>query len=122
MKQTTDYHNEEKLNTVSHSLGAVLAIFGTFLLLSKNSDKTNFATFGILVYSFTLVAMLAISAAYHRANNPKLKQRLRVLDHINIYFLIAGTYTPVALIMLEKGQRMDHFLRCMGYRHLRYVL
>jgi hemolysin III len=40
---------------------------------------------------------------YHFVDNPRWKKRLRILDHINIYYLIAGTYTPVALITLVNG-------------------
>ncbi len=47
--------------------------------------------------------LFTASTLYHRVRDPKLKNKLRILDHISIYFLIAGTYTPVALIMLEKG-------------------
>ncbi|MFH6605169.1 hemolysin III family protein [Maribacter algicola] len=94
---------EEKLNSASHGLGAFFAVVGMFALLSKNSEKTNFATFGVLVYSFTLITMFFVSSAYHATKNPKTKRVLRIVDHINIYFLIAGTYTPVALITLYYG-------------------
>lgn len=47
--------------------------------------------------------MFSVSTLYHFVHNIDLKKHLRIIDHINIYFLIAGTYTPVALITLEKG-------------------
>lgn len=94
---------EEKFNAISHGIGAVLAVIGMFLLLSRNSDKTEYANLSILIYSFTLISMLFVSTVYHATNNSKLKRKLRILDHINIYFLIAGTYTPVALITLING-------------------
>lgn len=94
------FHKEEKLNTVSHGIGAVLSIIGLFLLLDRNTDKSDYAAFSILVYSATLISMFLVSTAYHVTSNNKLKKKLRILDHINIYFLIAGTYTPVALITL----------------------
>jgi len=103
MNQVSQYHSEERLNTASHALGAIFALVGTWLLLSKSTDKTEFATFGIVVYSLALVAMFAISTGYHATTNVLWKRRLRILDHINIYFLIAGTYTPVALINLLDG-------------------
>lgn len=96
------HRNEEKLNGISHGIGVLLAIVGMFVLLSHNSGKTAFATSSILVYSFTLIAMFVVSSTYHATKNFKIKRTLRILDHINIYFLIAGTYTPVALITLEK--------------------
>ncbi len=94
---------EEKLNSLSHGLGAIFALVGMFALLSQNSGKTKLATFGILVYSFTLITMFVVSSAYHATKNPSTKRVLRIVDHINIYFLIAGTYTPVALITLYYG-------------------
>lgn len=103
MRTENEYYKEEKLNAISHGMGFILAIGGMFLLLSRNVDKTEFATTSILIYSISLIAMFAVSTFYHAANKPKLKRKLRILDHINIYFLIAGTYTPVALITLING-------------------
>jgi len=103
MQKENQFHNEEKLNTISHGLGAVLAVAGMFLLLSKNSYKTEYAGLSIVIYSITLISMFVVSAVYHYSKNHELKKKLRILDHINIYFLIAGTYTPVALITLING-------------------
>jgi hemolysin III len=93
----------EKFNTLSHALGAILAVFGTVVLITTNNDPTFYPVFGIIVYSVTLISMLVVSTMYHAINNVKWKRRLRILDHINIYYLIAGTYTPVALITLIEG-------------------
>jgi hemolysin III len=93
----------EQLNTLSHALGAILAVFGTVVLISTNNDPTFYAVFGIIVYSLTLISMLVVSSMYHAIHNVIWKRRLRILDHINIYYLIAGTYTPVALITLVEG-------------------
>lgn len=103
MQLKNNFHNEEKLNTISHAIGAILSIIGLVLLLNRNTDKSNYAVFSILVYSVTLVSMFLASTAYHFTSNDKVKKKLRVLDHINIYFLIAGTYTPIALITLING-------------------
>ena len=103
MQKENEFHKEEKLNTISHGLGAALAVAGMFLLLSQNSNKTDYAGLSIVIYSLTLISMFGVSTAYHYSKNRKLKRRLRILDHINIYFLIAGTYTPVVLITLING-------------------
>ena len=103
------------MNSLSHGIGALLAIWGLFAMLAKNFGKTEFSIWGILIYSATLITMLSISAVYHITKNPKIKRAFRVLDHINIYFLIAGTYTPVALDYFNRRKRMDHFFRCMEY-------
>ena len=103
MQNTSPYKNEERLNTISHAVGAILSIIGLFLLLNNNSNKSEYATISIIIYSITLISMFAISTVYHVTTTIRLKKKLRILDHINIYFLIAGTYTPVALITLIDG-------------------
>ena len=103
MNEGSEYKGEEHLNAISHGIGALLAIMAMFLLFIKNSEKSEYAFISILVYSATLVGMMSISALYHASNKQKTKKVLRILDHINIYFLIAGTYTPVALITLVNG-------------------
>ncbi|GAB5473076.1 MAG: hemolysin III family protein [Maribacter sp.] len=103
MQHTAPYRKEERLNTISHAVGVVLSLLGVFLLLNHNSNKTEYATMSILIYSLTLISMFTISTLYHLTENFELKKKLRILDHINIYLLIAGTYTPIALISLVHG-------------------
>lgn len=95
--------NEEKFNAISHLIGMLLALCGLIILLYKNDNESVISIFAIIVYSFTLISMMGVSAAYHFVNRPVIKHKLRVLDHINIYFLIAGTYTPVTLLLLNDG-------------------
>jgi len=103
MNEKLSYKTEEKLNTISHGLGIVLGVFGLFFLLAKNTQKTTYATLSILIYSFCFIVLFSASTLYHSVTNFKLKQKFRIIDHISIYLLIAGTYTPVALINLEAG-------------------
>ncbi|WP_411031035.1 PAQR family membrane homeostasis protein TrhA [Spongiimicrobium sp. 3-5] len=97
------YQEEERLNALSHGFGALLGIIGFFILLERNTNKSDFATASIIIYSLSLVMLFSASTLYHSVSKVSLKQRLRILDHISIYFLIAGTYTPVALITLVEG-------------------
>lgn len=97
------YRKEEQLNALSHGLGALFAIFGFILLLDRNSQKTEFATVAIVVYSASLILLFTASAIYHITSDKNIKEKFRILDHISIYYLIAGTYTPVALITLIEG-------------------
>ncbi len=101
MNEKLSYKTEEKLNAVSHGLGIILGIFGLFFLLIQNTQKTTYATLSILIYSFCFIVLFTASTLYHSVSNFNLKQKFRVIDHISIYLLIAGTYTPVALINLE---------------------
>ena len=91
---------EEKWNAYSHALGIVLSIIGFVLLLQNDMDGVPYMHSSILVYSISLVLLFSTSTIYHAVQNPKLKKKLRILDHISIYYLIAGTYTPVCLTIL----------------------
>ena len=100
---------EEIYNSVSHLVGTLFSIIGFIVLLNINTHKTEYASLSIIIYSITLVAMFSISSAYHIAFDENRKRKLRILDHINIYYLIAGTYTPVALISLLYGNGWSIF-------------
>ena len=97
------YHKEEKLNAISHAIGVVLGVVGLYLLLDSNTGKSPYARWGIIIYSISIIALYTASTLYHSVSNFELKKKLRILDHISIYILIAGTYTPVALITLVNG-------------------
>jgi len=97
------YKNEEKLNTYSHAFGVILSLFGFVFLLIKNTHQSSLAIFSLCVYGFSLVLLYSASTLYHSAHKAKVKAKLRIVDHCSIYVLIAGTYTPVALITLVNG-------------------
>jgi hemolysin III len=90
----------EPINGASHLTGLLLAGAGTFLLLRSAHGPAQVAAFS--VYGATLVLLYAASGLYHSLPLSERPLRaLRTLDHIAIYFLIAGTYTPIALITLN---------------------
>lgn len=91
---------EEKWNAYSHALGIVLSILGMMFFFQKDMTGEPFLFESILVYSISLILLFTASTVYHAVQNPKLKKKLRALDHISIYYLIAGTYTPVCLTVL----------------------
>ncbi|MCB0371882.1 MAG: hemolysin III family protein [Muricauda sp.] len=91
---------EEKWNAYSHGLGIVLASIGGYVLLQNNVSDVPYLKNGLLVYAISVVILFTASTVYHAVQNPKIKKRLRILDHISIYYLIAGTYTPVCLTVL----------------------
>ena len=91
---------EEKLNAYSHALGIVLAGIGGLLVFKNDLESIPFMKGSIIAYTSSLLLLFTASTIYHAVQNPKLKRRLRVLDHISIYYLIAGTYTPVCLSVL----------------------
>ena len=95
---------EEKLNTYTHGLGALLGIAALVLLVVFNSNKTDFSQFSIIVYGLSIIILFMASTMYHAVKNEKKRHYFRIVDHISIYLLIAGTYTPVLLISLETSK------------------
>jgi hemolysin III len=90
---------EERFNSRSHLLGAVLALLGTVVLLwYGRHDAWRFVSFS--VYGLALIGLYVTSCLYHSAEGPK-KARLRQLDHCAIFLLIAGTYSPFTLVTLR---------------------
>lgn len=92
---------EEKLNAVSHAIGALFGIAALILLIVFDSNKTNWSLFSVIVYGISIIVLFTASTLYHSVNDEKKKHYFRIVDHISIYLLIAGTYTPVCLIALE---------------------
>jgi hemolysin III len=90
--------DEELMNSITHGLGLVLSIAGLLALvtLAGNIGTTRY-TVGCGVYGASLVMLYAASTLYHSWPAGDLKRVFHLLDHIGIYILIAGTYTPMAL-------------------------
>jgi hemolysin III len=90
-----------KLRGVSHEWAFFLSLgFGTALIILAETPR---ATLAVAIYAVSLSALFGTSALYHRVNwaRPSVRQWMRRLDHSMIFFLIAGTYTPFALLVLE---------------------
>lgn len=93
---------EENLNVGSHGFGLLLGLIGFVFLVVKAAtygDAWHITSFSI--YGSSLVILYAASTLYHQAKNPVKRRRLKVFDHAAIYVLIAGSYTPYALITLK---------------------
>lgn len=88
-------HREERLNVISHAAGVLLSLAGTLLLLFHSETLTGVTS--SLIYGVSLCVLFAGSALYHHASDSRKRAALRLLDHSAIYFLIAGTYTPLML-------------------------
>jgi hemolysin III len=90
-----------KLRGVSHEWAFFLSLgFGTALIILA---RTAEATLAVAIYAVSLSALFGTSALYHRVDwtRPQVRQWMRRLDHSMIFFLIAGTYTPFALLVLD---------------------
>ncbi|NNF83351.1 MAG: hemolysin III family protein [Flavobacteriaceae bacterium] len=95
---------EEHLNSITHAIGAMLGIAGLVLLIIYNNSGIQLSLFSVLVYGISIIVLFLASTFYHAVRKPKLKNALRVVDHMSIYLLIAGTYTPVLLLMLNNSK------------------
>jgi hemolysin III len=93
---------EEFLNVLSHGAGLGLSVLGLFLLIFKALALNNtrillsFAIFGT-----SLILLYSASTLYHSTKNLRKRFTFKVFDHIAIFVLIAGTYTPFALVTLQ---------------------
>ncbi len=89
---------DEKENFVSHLIGAIASILFLLAVLVRRDIFVSPSTWiGMIVYGITLTLLYCSSSLYHITPKGDLKRIFRVLDHTNIYFLIAGTYTPILL-------------------------
>ena len=94
----------EKLNSISHLVGAALALMGLGALLTVSIQTrdpwviTSFSVFGI-----SMVLLYTMSTLYHSFSPQSLKRVFQIFDHVSIYLLIAGTYTPFMLVTQRDG-------------------
>ncbi len=94
--------NEEHVNTITHAIGLGLAIAGLVLLtVNAALSGTVWHVVGFSVFGATLVILYAASTLYHAMNRPTTKRLFRIFDHMSIYLLIAGTYTPFCFTVLK---------------------
>ncbi|MCK5647941.1 MAG: hemolysin III family protein [Gammaproteobacteria bacterium] len=93
----------EKLNSITHLVGAVLALigFGVLLTISFQSQKL-LLIISFTIFGLTLILLYTMSTLYHSFHPPRLKKIFQKLDHVSIYLLIAGTYTPYMLVSLRE--------------------
>lgn len=94
---------EEKLNAWTHGVGAILGVVGLALLISYGEHKTDWSLMSVIIYGVSIIVLFSASTIYHSVSGEKQKHYFRIIDHISIYLLIAGTYTPVTLIALHNS-------------------
>src|SRR5262249_39582547 len=92
----------ETINCLTHALGLALSVLAVPLLIVLATARgTAWHIVGVSVYGATLVMLYAASTIYHACRSERLRNIFRALDHSSIYLLIAGTYTPFALVNLR---------------------
>ena len=101
MIERTESSHEKKLNYLTHGFGLILSIVGLFLLIEKSLGyESNKKLISSIVYGLSLVVMYASSSFYHYYIDSKYSSILQKIDHVSIYLLIAGSYTPALILKL----------------------
>jgi hemolysin III len=99
------WYAEEWLNQITHGFGLVLSVLGAISLgVVAAQTQEVWRVRGVVIYGTTLVALYAASTLSHSfVLRPRLRHFFRMLDQVCIFFLIAGTYTPISLVYLREG-------------------
>ncbi|MBQ7857628.1 MAG: hemolysin III family protein [Oscillospiraceae bacterium] len=93
---------EEIMNMVTHIVGGAIGIAALTLCVIRAALHGNvYGVVGSSIYGFTMIALYTMSSVYHGLKPGMGKKVMQVLDHCTIYFLIAGTYTVIALSALR---------------------
>lgn len=94
--------SEEIINAITHGIGSLLSIAALVVLIivaGRHGDIWHLVSFSI--YGSTLILLYLSSTLYHSFSNPKVKNLFARFDHISIFMLIAGTYTPILLTSMR---------------------
>ncbi|MFC0522229.1 hemolysin III family protein [Pontibacillus salicampi] len=92
---------EEVANAITHGVGVILSIAALVLLVvfaSLNGSPVDIVS--VAIYGATMITLYAASTLVHAMPSGKWKDRFEILDHASIYLFIAGTYTPILLVLL----------------------
>lgn len=103
-------------SAITHFIGIILSCIGAFLIMSKSLPHENHLTpLACGVFIGSMILLYTASTLYHSINaSEKITLFLKKFDHIMIYFLIAGTYTPICLLALPKSTGIKLLLLIWG--------
>jgi hemolysin III len=113
---------EEQLNAWTHGFGAILGIAALILLVIYADGQKPWNLFSVVVYGISIIVLFLASTFYHAVKGEKRKHYFRIVDHVSIYLLIAGTYTPVLLISLTNSLGWTLFWTVWGIAAFGVVL
>ena len=95
-------HMEEYFNRLTHGLGVILSVLGLFFLIYWSVLEGGlWRIFSASIYGVSLFLMYLASTLYHTFQKPRLRYIFKIIDHSAIYLLIAGSYTPFTLILID---------------------
>lgn len=104
MNNTNKKKIKDPGSAITHFIGMLMAIFaGIPLVLKAAQEPGSIYLFSAIIYITSMILLYAASTMYHTFNiSEKINRRLKKFDHMMISVLIAGTYTPICLLVLEK--------------------
>ncbi len=96
--------SEEVFNSITHGIGLGLSIAALCLMVVTASGTGNpWHIVSAAIFGSSLIILYMSSTIYHSVQHPGIKKVFRTLDHISIYILIAGSYTPISIGLLRGG-------------------
>jgi hemolysin III len=95
---------KELVNSIVHGFGIIFGIVSIPILIAFAIKSDNVVgVIGAAIYGFSFLQLFVFSTLYHGFQHPQAKRILEILDHISIFFLIAGTYTPFLLMYMHNS-------------------
>lgn len=95
---------EERINSITHALGILFGLAAIPVLIYNAFNKgISSVVLGTAIYGLSFLMVFTFSTLFHRQQKGRLRELYKKLDHISIYFLIAGTYTPFILIFVNNA-------------------
>ncbi len=105
MKEHLNYRyskKEELLNIISHGLGLILSLIAfPYIVFKALYYPDVLQTISLIIYGFSLIVLYTASTFYHATEQPLLRRQLNIIDHAAIYVLIAGSYSPFCIVVLN---------------------
>ncbi|WP_249315841.1 PAQR family membrane homeostasis protein TrhA [Gehongia tenuis] len=95
---------EEIMNAVTHGVGALISLAGCVILIVMAClQRDAYKIVSAAIYGLSLVTLFTMSTLYHAITHPGAKRIFRIFDHTSIFVLIAGSYTPLTLVLLRES-------------------
>ncbi|NRS90394.1 hemolysin III [Flavobacterium sp. 7E] len=103
MEERDQTRKEELANGISHFLGVIFCLIAIpFLVVIAYQEHDLVTVLSVLAFGIGMLLVYSFSTLYHLVVKEKIKHVLNIADHISIYYLIAGTYTPLMVVYLDK--------------------
>ena len=113
---------EEIVHAITHGIGVILSIVGLSWMLYVSINVADpWRIVASSIYGTTLIALFLASTLYHSMYASRHRDIFKLLDHCAIYLLIAGTYTPFTLVMIQGGWGWTLFGLIWGMTVLGFV-